>query len=175
VAVAVEEALQPQHVRIPPAPDDHRARAGLDQAHAAEDQGAHDPLAELRLGDEHGPQPLGREGKRLDGGPGDGVHQGRQPRELGQLAHERARPVGHDRHRPAHPVVLGDVDLALEDDEHPHAGLAHPRQGLARPVGADLAEAAQPRDLGRLQGREHLVPAAVDGRGGLDGHGGSGG
>ncbi len=48
---------------------------------------------------------------------------------------------------------------------------AHPPQGLARWVGADLAEAAQARDLRRAQRREHLMPAAVDGRGTVRGHG----
>ena len=47
-----------------------------------------------------------------------GVHQRGAARELGELAHERARPMRDDRLVAAERVVLGDRDLAAEDDEH---------------------------------------------------------
>ena len=44
--------------------NDHRSsRPGLDEADAAQDQGAHDALAELGLRHEQRPQPLGRDGE----------------------------------------------------------------------------------------------------------------
>ena len=53
MAVARQEAFEPQHVAVVGAADDHRpARAGLEQADAAQDQRAHDALAELGLRDQ---------------------------------------------------------------------------------------------------------------------------
>ena len=61
MAVAGEETLQPQHVGIVGAADDHRpAGAGLQQADAAQDQRAHDALAELGLLHQQVAQPIGR-------------------------------------------------------------------------------------------------------------------
>ena len=61
-------------------------------------------------------------------------------------------------------VVLGDVDLAGQDDGQAGADLADFRQRLARTIGADLAKAAHALDLRRLQNREHLVASRVDDR-----------
>ena len=55
MTVAGEEVLQPQHVAVVgPADDDRAAGAGFQQAHAAQDQRAHDALAELGLGNRAG-------------------------------------------------------------------------------------------------------------------------
>ena len=62
VAIAGQEALQPQYIAaLGVADDDGPARSRLDQAHTTQDQGAHDPLAELRLRHQQGPQPLRRD------------------------------------------------------------------------------------------------------------------
>jgi hypothetical protein len=56
----------------------HRpARAGLDQRHAAQDQRAHDALAEVGLGDDQRAQLLGRHDQRLDVFVGVAIDQGR--------------------------------------------------------------------------------------------------
>ncbi len=98
MAVAGQETLQPQHVAVLGAADDHRpAGPGLDQADAAQDQGAHDALAELGLGDEQRPQPLGRDDQGFHRALRVGIDQRRPARQLRQLAHERAGPVGDDQ------------------------------------------------------------------------------
>ena len=52
MAVAAQEIGQPKHVGIGLVADDDRPGAALDQPDAAEDQRAHDPLAEIGLGNE---------------------------------------------------------------------------------------------------------------------------
>ena len=53
MAIAAEKVFQPQHIAALGPADDHRAAGtDLEQADTAQDQGAHDPLAELRLGDQ---------------------------------------------------------------------------------------------------------------------------
>jgi hypothetical protein len=53
MGVAAEKALEPQYVAAVGTADDHRAtRARLHQSDPAQDERAHDPLAQFRLGDE---------------------------------------------------------------------------------------------------------------------------
>src|SRR4030095_5592422 len=67
MAVAAEKAFEPKHVAIVGAPDDDRpARAGFEQSYTAENQGAHDPFAELRFRNQERPQPVGRDNQRID-------------------------------------------------------------------------------------------------------------
>ena len=99
-------------------------RAGLDQADPPQDQRAHDPLAQLGLGDEQRAQPLRRDHHRLDIGQRIGVDQRRPPRKLRQLAHERAALMGNDVGPPVGLVMLADLDLAVEDQDEAQAGLA---------------------------------------------------
>ena len=67
MAVARQEALEPQHVGIVGAADDDRAAGpGFDQADPAQDQRPHDALAELGLADKQRPQPLGRQDEGAD-------------------------------------------------------------------------------------------------------------
>ena len=62
MTVATQEVLEPQRVAVAGATHDHgTAAAGLDQPHPTQDQGAHDALAEVSLGDQQGAQPVGRE------------------------------------------------------------------------------------------------------------------
>src|SRR5262245_43251970 len=59
VRVARQEVLEAQDVGVPGPPDDHRAAgAALDQLDAAQDQRAHDALAELSLLDQQAAQLL---------------------------------------------------------------------------------------------------------------------
>jgi hypothetical protein len=56
--VARQESCEPQHARVALGSDDQGAReAALQQTDAAQDQGAHDALAELGLHDENVAQP----------------------------------------------------------------------------------------------------------------------
>ena len=61
------------------------------------------------------------------------VHQRRAAGELGELAHERARAVRDDRLVAPEHVVLGDRDLAAQDDEHARADLAGRDQSSPAP------------------------------------------
>jgi hypothetical protein len=50
MAVAAEKTLEPEHIAVSRAADDHRsASSRLEQPDATQYQGAHDPLAQLRL------------------------------------------------------------------------------------------------------------------------------
>ena len=67
MTVAAEKALQPEHVAVLGTADDHwPARLRLQESDPAQDQGAHDPLAEFSFRDQQGAQPVGRNGQRLD-------------------------------------------------------------------------------------------------------------
>src|SRR5439155_17668710 len=62
-----EEGGQPDYLRGIERPDEHRAsETHLDLGHAAEDERTEDALAELGLGDEQRPEPLGWDDDRLD-------------------------------------------------------------------------------------------------------------
>ena len=163
MAVVAEKALQPQHVAVVGAADDHRpARAGLQQADAAQDERAHDALAELRLGDEKRAQLIGRNDQRLDRPTRDRVDERRPTGKLCQLAEERTRTMGDDGCGAARRVMARDLDFAGEDDAQPAADVAHLREPLARRKCAQGAEAPDARDLRRVQGGKHLVAARVD-------------
>ena len=98
VTVAGEEVLEPQHIAVVgPADDDRTARTGFQEAHAAQDQRAHDALAELGLGDEQRAQLRRRDDDDVDRLARDGVDQGRTAAKLRQLTHETAGLVGHDQ------------------------------------------------------------------------------
>ena len=76
--VAGEEAFETKNIAIIGAADDDRAAgAGLEQADAAQDQGAHDVLAEFRLFDHQIAQPPRRNDDRLNRFRGNSVDQGR--------------------------------------------------------------------------------------------------
>ena len=69
MAVAAEKIDQPQHVAVLVMADDHRTTgARLDQPDTPQDQGAHDPLAELGLGDQQRAQLLGGDDQRFNRG-----------------------------------------------------------------------------------------------------------
>ena len=107
--VAAQEGLQPDDVGDVRRADQHRAAgAGLDQADAAQDQRAHDALAELGLGDQQPAQVLGLDHQRLDVALGVAVDQGRASRQRADLGQELAGPLIDDRRDVAEAVALGD-------------------------------------------------------------------
>ncbi len=164
VAVAAQEIDEPQHVPIAGRSDDSRSRAGFDQADAAQDERAHDPLAKLRLGDEQSAQPVRRDGERLDLGQRGRIDEEGTAGELGQLAEEGAALVADDVTLSAGRIVLGDFNLAADDDGKARANLAHPHDGFAGREAEETTEARDPGDLGRRQPREHLRTARRDER-----------
>ena len=125
MTIAAEKVFQPKHIAALGPADDHRAAgAGLEQADAAQDQGAHDPLAELRLRDQQGAQPIRRNDQGLHRPARAGVHQGGVTRQLRQFTQKCAGAMGDDDRAAAGPVVLGDLDFAGEDDAQPMADVA---------------------------------------------------
>ncbi len=163
--VAGEEPFEAQHVAIVGAADDDRAAgADLDQADPAQDQGAHDALAELGLFDHQLAQPARRYDERLDRFGGSRVDERRAVGELRQFAHKRARAVGHDRLGLSVPAALGDFDPAAQDHKSARRHLAGRHHMFARPIGSALAEPRQPLDLRRLQHRKHLPAPGLDQR-----------
>ena len=94
----------------PPAPNSK-------QADAAQDQRAHDPLAEIGFGDQQRAQPVGRNDQRSHGLLRGGVRKRRPPGHLRQFAHELAGAVRDDQRAATRLIALGDVDVAGEDDE----------------------------------------------------------
>ena len=132
MAVAGEKILQPHHAAECGRTDQHRAAgAALDQADPAQDQRAHDALAELGLGDQQRAQLVRRDQQRLDLAFGMAVDQRDAAGELADLGEELARPLLDHRRDMAEAVALGDRDMARQHDEHAGPRLAGLEQRLA--------------------------------------------
>ena len=158
LAVAVEEILQPRHVAERRRADQHRAaRAFLDQGDTAQDQRAHDALAEIGLGNQQRAQSLRRNQQRLDSAVGMTVDQRDAAGELADLGQKLSRSLIDDRRDAPKAVALGDHDIARQHHEHAGAGLAGLEQCFAVLVAADLAEPAHALDFLRRQGRKGLL------------------
>ena len=91
LAVPRQEILEPQEIAVVGRTDQDRA-AGVrrDQGDAAQDQRAHDALAELGLGDQHGAELVGRDEDHLDLAFGMAVDQRRLAGQLADLGEELA-------------------------------------------------------------------------------------
>lgn len=63
--VPAQEAVEPQDIAIARPADDDRARAAFDQPDPAQDERAHDPLAQLGLGHQQRPQLFGGDDQHL--------------------------------------------------------------------------------------------------------------
>ena len=75
--VAGKKSFEPQHIGMIGAADDHRpAGPGLEQTDAAQDQGAHDALAQFGLFHQKIAQPARRNDECLDRLLGVGIDQG---------------------------------------------------------------------------------------------------
>ncbi len=134
LAVARQEILQPRHVAERRRADQHRAAdAALDQADPAQDQRAHDALAEIGLGDQQRAQLLRRNQQRFDVALGMAVDQRDAAGELADLGQKLPRPLVDDRRDMAEAVALGDRDMARQHHEHAGAELAGLEQGFAVP------------------------------------------
>ena len=118
MAVAGQEAFEAKHIGMIGAADDHRpAGAHIEQPDPAQDQGAHDALAEFGLFHHQIAQPARRNDQGLDRRLGVGLDQGRPVGQLRKLAHERARAMGHDQLGMSEPVALHDIDPPRQNNE----------------------------------------------------------
>src|SRR6266446_1517495 len=163
MAVATKKALQTKDVAVFSRADDHRpARARLQQTYAAQNEGAHDPLAEFRLGDKQCPQSIRRDDQSLDRFACACIHQRRPAGELRQLAQELACAMGDNGCAVARLIVPGDFDAAGQDDTKPAGDFADPGQRLANLKGAHLAEPPNTLDLERPKRGEHLLAPRID-------------
>ena len=166
--VAREKAFEAQNIAVVGAADDHRsAGTGVEKINTAQDQGAHDALAQLGLFHHQVAQPARRDDERLDRFLGVGIDQRGAAGQLRKLAHERARTVRHDKLGISQPSVLHDIDAARENDEGAGRYLSGRNDMIARRIGFALPEPQQPIDLRRLEHGEHLVVPGGDQR--LDG------
>src|SRR5205814_5274368 len=152
-------------IAVAGAADDYRAAgASIEESNPAQDQGAHDALAELGLFDHQIPQPPRRDNERLGGFGGNGIDQRRAAGQLRKLAHERARTMPHDRLGMSLPATLRNVDPAPQDEESARRNLAGRNHALPGHIGFALTEPFQPLDLFRLQHRKDLLASGFDQR-----------
>ncbi len=148
MAVAAQEIGQAHQVGRAGGRHQHRAaRPRLDQAHPAQDQRPHEPLAQVRLGDHHGAQPIGRDQQSLDLADRMPVHEGGKPGELADLGEEPARPLLDDARIVAQPVPPRHAHPAPEDHEQAGIGLPRLEQEHAVRVAPHRPEPAQALDL----------------------------
>ena len=160
LAVARQKVLQARHVAERGRTDQHRAAdTALDQADPAQDQRAHDALAEVGFGDQERPQLVRRDEKRLDVALGVAVDQRDAAGKLADLGQKLPGPLIDHRRDVAEAVALGDRDMTGKHDEHAGSGLAGLEQFFAWLVGLDVAEPAHARDLWRRQHRKRLLVA----------------
>ena len=158
IAVAGEKALQADDAARIRGPDQHRtAGAALDQADPAQDQRAHDALAEIGFGHQQRAQPLRRNQQRFDVALGMAVDQRDAAGELADFGEKLTRPLIDHRRDVAEAVALGDRDMAGQHHEHARSGLAGLEQPFAVLVIADLAEPAHARDFLRRQRGKGLL------------------
>jgi hypothetical protein len=162
MAVATEENLQPQHVAIFGLANDDRAGLGFQKTDAAQDQGAHDPLAEIGLGDEQRTQPVGLDHQRLYGSGRRCVDQSRPARHLCQFADEIARPVADDRLQAAGALTVSNVDFPGKDNHQAGTDLAGRQKCFTRGESLRFAEVTHPLDLDRIELGKHLIVTLFD-------------
>ena len=160
LAVARQEILQPRHVAERRRADQHHtAGPALDQIDPAQDQRAHDALAEFGLRDQQRAQLIRRNQQRFDVALGMAVDQREAAGKLADLSEKLPRPLVDDRGDMAKAVALGDRDGAGQHHEHAGTDLAGFEQGVAVPVGAKLPETAHPLDFGIRERRKGLLMA----------------
>ncbi len=163
--VAGQKSLQANDAAGIRRADQHRAAdPALDQIDPAQDQRAHDALAEIGFGDQQRAQALRRNQKRLDVALGVAVDQRNAPGERADFGKKLTRSLLDHRRDVAQAIALGDRDMAGQYDEHARSGLAGLEQPFAILVMANFAEPAHVRDLLRRQRRERLLSTRKRGR-----------
>ena len=162
VPVAREELLDPQRPgRVVRADQDHVAQASCDQLHAAQDEGAHQDLAQLGVALDETRQSIARQLDQLAAFPHPRLDQGPAARDHVHLAGELARAVDGDQRLAAHGGP-DDLDAAADHDEEGHRFVPGVDQHLARLRHPAAAVGGNPRDLrGRQRGED---PVRAGGR-----------
>ena len=150
--------------------DDDRPGAGFDQPDPPQDQRAHDPLAQIGLGDQQRAQPIRRDGHRLDIGQRLLVDQRRPARQLGELAHEVAPLMRDDVLAPI--TVAGWVTSTCPDmiEHQARPGFANLARACRLPVAARLTEPGEPRNLIVGEAQKHLRSTGRIGVAAIVGH-----
>ncbi len=170
-AVAGEKALEPQHVGIFRAPDDHRAADALvEHLGSAQDQRPHQPFAKLGFGHQQRPHAVGRKDQRLDRLARNRIAERRPAGKLRQLAEKRTRAEGKKVLAIAVGVVAVDVDLPAQHDAEADTDFAGLRQHLTGRKMADFSETPGAFDIGCIEVRQDLVAARFEDRGVGVGH-----
>ena len=160
--VTVEKALEPQHVGIFRAPDDHRPTdAGLQHLRRREISArmSRSPRpasamssARIRSGGRSAPRPArARSHRRTTAG-----------RQAAQARPGKRRAEREEVLAPAKRVVAVDVDLSAQQDGKPDADLADRRQRFAGVEAARLAEAPRALDIVGVEMGEDLLAARFD-------------
>jgi hypothetical protein len=151
IAVARQEALDPERVAAVRRADQHDAGLGvLHQPYPAQDEGSHDDLANVRLGLDH----AWEHGSRHPDDPAFRTcvpaHQDFAIVEQVELAGELALAVEVDRLLASFGAAVGDLDRAFQHDEEVDAALAAREQGRALGNLLGAAELGDPIDLSRV-------------------------
>ena len=150
MSVAPKEAFKAQNIGMVRAADDHRpAGSDIEKVDTAEDQGAHDALAELGLFHQQIAQPARRNEEGLDRLHGVGIDQGRPARKLCKLAHERARTMRYDELGMSRHCAVSDLDPPCQNDKSARRDFAGRDDAIARRIGFQRAKPPQPTDLRR--------------------------
>ena len=133
IAVAREKILQAHHVWVQRGPDQNRAAGAiLDQGDPAQDERAHDLLAEFGFGDDDAAQTLGGNKKRLDIGRCARIDKGRAAGQLSDFGKELAWSFFDDRHHMAQTIPRADGNGTSDEHEHAGARLTSHEQEIAR-------------------------------------------
>ena len=157
MGVAVQELPDAQRARaMAGTDDDDVAEIVRDQLHPAQDEGAHQDLADLGIGLHQRQHAFAAELDDLPGLADAGAHEGGARGDHVDLAGEIARAVQGDELLGAG-EGLGDLDLARGDDKERHVLLAGFDQHLAALRRPPLAVGSHPRDLRRRELGEHAL------------------
>jgi hypothetical protein len=166
IAVAGEKTLQPHEVRRARSADQHRAGTTLlNEPDAAQDEGAHEHLADLRRADHERAEMGGIEGQSgatLWAGPARG--QRGAAGKLAELAGDVTGAVGGDSDLLVEPVPAHHLDGAREHQPGRRLALADGEDDLTRCEGPLLAagKALCRLDLRQVEHRKHLVTTGLD-------------
>ena len=162
--IACQEALEADEVGMDGRADQDGATAArLDQAGPAQEQRAHDPLADLRFGNQHGSETVAGDEKHLGVAVGPGIREARLAREHACLRQKAAGPQLDDVQDVAETVPGAQADRPRDEDEHRGVDIPRPEQQLAGGVAAGRSEPPEPVDLLGAQAREHLFQPEVRG------------
>ena len=136
--------------------------ARLDQAHATQDEGAHDAFAEVRLRHEQRAQTVRGDDQRLYLAHRVSVDERGASGDLGHLAEELSRALLDEGNAVPQAIAPGQDHAALGEHEQPGARPPRRNQALPIPEAPDLTEALHALTILGVQDREHLRAARLE-------------